>query len=138
MYGPSVVATVRSETRLPQPDATSAQASMAARTMSRGRRRIGAGSYRPVGGIRLQTGDRGAPATVVVLLEDRLQAPHRLVPAAAGPAAHAERLHDAVGRERGLGLRRVLDDGAAGGRDQRPRAVGLVAVELAAAADGDD
>src|SRR5687767_13544216 len=79
-----------------------------------------------------------ALATVVVLLEDRLEALQRLSAAALEPPPRAERLHQAVGRELGLALRRVLDLGAAAGGRQGPRRVGLVAVELPAAADGHD
>src|SRR5215210_5103047 len=132
---PSVSPWVTVSSLLPQPAATSPQASRARRSA---RRRISAGSYRPVRGRGLQAGHRGASATVVVLLEDRLQPLHRLAAPAAEPAAQAEALHDAVRDQRRLRLRRVLDARAAAGRRQRPRAEGLVAVELAAAAGRHD
>src|SRR5215204_1834660 len=124
---PSVSPTVTVSCLLPQPAANRAQSSAAEMTT----RRLMAGI--------LDARDRGARAAIVVLLEDRLQPLQRLAAAALEPAAHAaEALHEAVGPERRLALGRVLDLRAAARRRERPRPVGLGAVELPAAPGGDD
>src|SRR6185436_13099343 len=116
---PSVWAEVTISSLLPQPEATSAQKIAAEMTSRRLMARI------------LDARDRGARAAVVVLLEDRLQAPQGLAPTSTEEAACAgQSLHDPVGRQRRLALRRVLDLGAAARGRQRPGRVGLVAVEL--------
>src|SRR5215210_4175712 len=79
-----------------------------------------------------------ARAAIMVLLEDRLQPLERLAPAALEPAPLPEGLHQAVRRELGLDLRRVLDLRAAPRGRERPGGVGLVAVELPSAPRGDD
>src|SRR5690349_13693309 len=124
---PSVSPRVTTSSLLPQPEASSAQKIAAEMTS----RRLMA--------VILDARDRGARAAIAVLLEDRLQAPQGLAPTSAKEAAGPRQpLHDPVRRERGLALRRVLDLGAAAGGRQRPGRVGLVAVELPAAARGDD
>src|ERR671910_2613794 len=124
---PSVSPSVTVSCLLPQPAANSAQASAAEMT-----------SRRLMAGI-LDARDRGARAAIVVLLEDRLQPLQRLAAAAPEPAARpAQALHEAVGGQRGLALGRVLDLRAVARRGQRPRRVGLAAVELPAPAGGDD
>src|SRR5918994_6022834 len=124
---PSVSPSVTVSCLFPQPAANSAHTSAAEMT-----------SRRLMAGI-LDARDRDARAAIVVLLEDRLQPLQRLAAAALEPAARAaEALHDAVGRQRGLAFGGVLDLRAVAGRRQRPGRVGLVAVELPAAARGDD
>src|SRR5687767_1476040 len=123
---PSVSAAVTVSCLLPQPVASSAHASAAEITSRRLIARM------------LDARHRRAPAAVVVLLEDGLQPLQGLAGAALEPAPCAERLHDAVRRELGLDLRRVLDLGAPAGGRQRPGGERLVAVELAAAARGHD
>src|SRR5687767_5667370 len=124
---PSVSPSVTVSCLLPQPAAKSAHASAAEMT----RRRLMAGI--------LDASDRGALAAVVVLLEDRLEALERPATAALEPPAlAAQALHQAVGGELGLDLGRVLALGAAARGRERPGRVGLVAVELAAAAGGHD
>src|SRR5688572_16576568 len=124
---PSVSPSVTVSCLLPQPAAKSAHTSAAEMT----RRRLMAGI--------LDAGDRGALAAVVVLLEDRLEPLERLAAAAPEPPAlAAQALHQAVRGQLGLDLGRVLDLGAAAGRRERPGRVGLVAVELPAAAGGHD
>src|SRR5215218_3465915 len=123
---PSVSADVTVDCLLPQPAAASAHRSAAEMT----RRRLMA--------RMLDAGHGRARAAVVVLLEDRLQPLERLAPAALEPAALPEHPHQAVHGELGLDLRRVLDLRAAARRRERPRGVGLVAVELPAPARGDD
>src|SRR4051795_2402677 len=123
---PSVSPTVTVSFLLPQPAAKSAHASAAEITIRRPMARM------------LDARHRRAPAAIVVLLEDGLEPLERLAGAALEEAPRAERLHDAVRREPGLDLRRVLDLGAAARRRQRPRGEGLVAVELPAAARGHD
>src|SRR5215210_6631126 len=122
---PSVSATVTS-CLLKQPATDRAHANTAGMT----RRRLMA--------RMLDAGHGRAGAAIVVLLEDRLEPLERLAPAALEPAPQAEGLHQAVRRELGLDLRRVLDLGAAARGRERPRGVGLVAVELPATARGDD
>src|SRR5687767_5769590 len=122
---PSVSATVTS-CLLKQPVTDSAHSSVAGMT----RRRLMA--------RMLDAGHGRARAAIVVLLEDRLQPLERLAPAALEPAPLPEGLHQAVRHQLGLDLRRVLDLGAAAGGRERPGGVRLVAVELAAAADGHD
>src|SRR5215203_1443240 len=123
---PSVSPSVTVSSLLPQPEAKNAQNSAAEMTIRRLMPWI------------LDTRHRGALAAVVVLLEDRLEPPQRLAAAALEPAPQAERLHETVGRELGLDLRRVLDLRAPARGRQSPRRVGLVAVELPAAAGGHD
>src|SRR5215216_4240535 len=124
---PSVSPSVTVSSLLPQPAARSAHASAAEMTSRRLMARI------------LDTRHRRALAAVAVLLEDRLQPLERLAAAALEePPRAGDRLHDAVGPELRLDLRRVLDPGAAAGGRERPGRVGLVAVELPAAAGGDD
>src|SRR5215210_2451381 len=122
---PSVSATVTS-CLLKQPVTESAHSSAAEMT----RRRLMA--------RMLDAGHGRARAAIVVLLEDRLQPLERPAPAALEPAALPEDRHQAVRGELGLDLRRVLDLRAAAGGRERPRGVGLVAVELPAPARGDD
>src|SRR5215207_5043797 len=123
---PSVSATVTSSCLLPQPAADSAHSSVAEMTIRRLIVRM------------LDAGHGRARAAIVVVLEDRLQPLERLAPAALEPAPQPEGLHQAVRRELGLDLRRVLDLGAGSRGGERPGGVGLVAVELPAAARGDD
>src|SRR5918994_849533 len=124
---PSVSPSVTGSCLLPQPAATNAHSSAAKMTSRRLMARI------------LDARDRGALAAVVVLLEDRLEPLQGLAAAALEPPARApEVLHQAVRRQLGLDLRRVLDPRAAAGGRQRPGRVGLVAVELPAAAGGHD
>src|SRR4051812_45946524 len=99
------------------------------RTMSR-RRVTTAGS------LDARNGGTRAPALVV--LEDAAQPPQALAGPALEPAAEAERLHQAIGRELRLGLEHELDARAAAGGLERPARERLDAVELAAAADRDD
>src|SRR3954454_20785845 len=123
---PSVSPTVTVSFLLPQPAAKSAHASAAEITIRRVIARM------------LDARHRRAPAAIVVLLEDGLEPLQRLAGAALEPAPLAERLHEAIRRELGLDLRRVLDLGAAARGRQRPGGEGFVAVELAAAARGHD
>src|SRR5215213_627240 len=123
---PSVSPSVTVSCLLPQPAADSAHASTAEITTRRLMARM------------LDARHRRALAAVVVLLEDRLEPGERLAAAALEPAPEPERLHDAVGRQLRLDLRRVLDLGASARRRQRPGVERLVAVELAAAAGGHD
>src|SRR5215212_4994127 len=119
---PSVSPCVTTSSLLPQPAARNAHS--AAEMTSR----------RLMAGI-LDTRHRRALAAVVVLLEDRLEPLQRLVAAALEePPRAAERLHDAVGREPRLDLRGVLHTRPTARGRERPRRVGLVAVELPAAA----
>src|SRR5215210_2981786 len=105
---PSVSAAVTVSCLLPQPAASSAHASAAEIAIRRLMARM------------LDACHRRAPAAVVVLLEDGLQPREGLPAAALEEASRAERLHDAVRRELGLDLRRVLDLGAVAGGRQRP------------------
>src|SRR5215217_3899927 len=124
---PSVSPCVTVSALLPQAAASSAQASAAEMTTRRLMARI------------LDTRHRRALAAVVVLLEDRLQPLQRPAAAALEEAPLApDRLHDPVGPQLRLDLGRVLDPGSAPGGRQRPGRVGLVAVELPAAAGSHD
>src|SRR6266567_8357222 len=106
---PSVWPSVRVSCLLPQPPATSATA----RTKSMSRRRVTTG-----GSLDARHGGSRAPALVV--LEDAAQPPQPLARTALEPAAEAQRLHQAVGRELRLGLEHVLDAGAAAGGLEGP------------------
>src|SRR5918994_359832 len=112
-FRPSVSAVcwiaVASFSSCPQPAATTASS---ARTRARRRMRTRS----------LNAGDGRARPAVLVLLEDRLEAAQRLAQLALEPPAlAAQGLHDAVGRERRLGLEHVLDLGAAARRHvERP------------------
>src|SRR5690348_12230051 len=103
---------------------------MAERTLIDCRR----GERRCRGGLARAAGDRRAGAAVAVLLEDRLQAAHRLLELALHPAAGAEALEELVGRQLRVGLQREAHAGlAAAGRLELVDAERPDAVELAGA-----
>src|SRR5829696_7668070 len=122
---PSVSATVTS-CLLKQPETDTAHSSAAGMT----RRRLMA--------RMLDAGHGRARAAIVVLLVDRLEPLERLAPTSLEPAPLPEHLHQAVRRELGVDLRRVLDLRAISRGCERPRGVRLIAVELPAPAHGDD
>src|SRR4051812_28433584 len=124
---PSVWPSVRVSSLLAQPPATSA----AARTTNISRRRFTTRAS-------LDAGHRGTRAPTLVVLEDAAQASQALGGFPPEPAAEAERLDELVGRELWLRLEHELDARAPARGLEGPARERLDAVELAAAADGDD
>src|SRR5215213_8032072 len=72
----------------------------------------------------LDAGHGRARAAIVVLLEDRLEPLERLAPAALEPAPQPEGLHQAVRRQLGIDLGRVLHLGAPTRGREGPGGVG--------------
>src|SRR4051812_45490635 len=125
-YRPSVWPRVRVSSLLPHP-------ARAARRASRMRTRAATMA-------RILDPCDGRPrAALLVVLEDAAQPAQALPRLAPHPAAEAERLHQPVRRQRGLRLVHELDArAAAGGQLEVPLRVGLDAVELPPAPDGDE